>query len=202
MIEGLIIDLRDAGQEVTKLVKILETSQENFEQQCGGDKGSLDPLKLSLLALQNSFSTFATEDANSLLQCDRVNGIYVDFFEDGVCRNLPDALYWMFTTLSLIVAFGMVIFTLRSTMVPYLPTIVSSRNSDSGSDHEEAALNLQNVSSERKHAPTRDSDPEESALDVQNVSPEKSESSLNDESEEKEALNVQNDASVNPTTKE
>jgi len=51
-------------------------------------------------------------------ECQPINQIYTDFFHEGVCKNLPSALYTMFITIVLVLVFGMVIFTLRGAMLP------------------------------------------------------------------------------------
>jgi len=118
----LLNQLMDGNQAVIDIMALLAEKQANFELQCGQAPGSLDGLRLGLVLVNDAFSgfIFAAEDARNLLECQPINELYKDFFHDGVCGRLPNTLNWMFATMILVLAFGMVIFTLRGAMVPSL----------------------------------------------------------------------------------
>jgi hypothetical protein len=121
-VDKLVNDLKDGRQAVIDLDIVLDQNQRQFEVQCGGEEGSLDPLKSSLSSVEVSFSSFITagEDTRNLLECGPIHELYKDFFYDGVCRNLPNTLFWMFITMLLVMSFGLIILTFRGALVPSL----------------------------------------------------------------------------------
>ena len=115
-------DLTDGNDAVSDLKKILDLNQRDFENRCGGGEGSLDGLKSSLTAVNLAFSSFVviSQDAKSLLECKPINKIYTDFWHDGVCKQLPNTMFWMFITMLLVLVSGMIIISLRGALVPEL----------------------------------------------------------------------------------
>lgn len=118
--DSLVNDLKDGRQAVIDLDIVLDQNQRQFEVQCGGEEGSLDPLKSSLSSVEIAFSSFivAGEDTRNLLECGPIHELYKDFFHDGICRNLPNTLFWMFITMLLVMCFGLIILTFRGALVP------------------------------------------------------------------------------------
>lgn len=121
-VDQLVNDLIDGRQAVIDLGIVLGERQRQFEVQCGGEPGSLDPLVSSLTTVEVAFSSFidAGIDTRNLLECQPIHALYTDFFHDGVCRNLPNTLFWMFMTMLLVVIFGLIILTFRGALVPTL----------------------------------------------------------------------------------
>jgi len=113
-------EMKDALQAVTDLKTILDSGITTFEVACDGEPGSLLPVSDALGTVQYTVVSFIsiTEQAVEFTECQPINQIYTDFFHEGVCKNLPSALYTMFITIVLVLVFGMVIFTLRGAMLP------------------------------------------------------------------------------------
>jgi len=59
------------------------------------------PIGLSLKAMQ-------------ILECEKINSIYVKFVHDGICSTTMNALVWTFVSLILISFFAMILITLRA----------------------------------------------------------------------------------------
>jgi hypothetical protein len=121
-VDNLVNELTDGNQAVVDLKKVLELNQKDFENRCGGGDGSLDGLKSSLVAVNLAFSSFVmiSQDARSLLECKPINKIYTDFWHDGVCKQLPNTMFWMFITMILVLVSGMITISLRGALVPEL----------------------------------------------------------------------------------
>ncbi len=118
--KNLSNEMKDALQAVTDLKTMLDSGITTFEVACDGEPGSLLPVSDALGTIQYTVISFITitEQAVEFTECEPINQIYTDFFHQGVCRNLPSALYNMFITIVLVLVCGMVIFTLRGALLP------------------------------------------------------------------------------------
>jgi len=119
-VDQLVNDLEDGDQAVIDLRTLLEDNQKDFETRCGGAEGSLDGLKSSLTAIDNAFASFVSigRDTRNLLECEPINQMYKDLYHEGVCRKMPNTMFWMFVTMLLVLFFGMIIISLRGALVP------------------------------------------------------------------------------------
>ncbi len=92
-------EMKDALQAITDLKTFLDSGITTFEVACDGEPGSLLPVP----DVQYTVTSFIsiTEQAVEFTECEPINEIYTDFFHQGVCRNVPSALYKMFITIVL-----------------------------------------------------------------------------------------------------
>lgn len=124
----------------------------------GSDIEALDPLIKVLNDAITSFSSMevSSREAVKMLECEPINDLYVDFYRDGVCSNLPSSVSWMFATMSCIVFFGMGIFLLRGALLPSIdpshPKDKDSNYYDKRSDENPAT---KTSSSEKKKKATK-----------------------------------------------
>ena len=122
MAKDLLGEVKDGKQAVVNLREVLEAEESNFQARCEGEEGSLNGLKSDLDSIDLAFSALilTAQDAVNLLECKPINDLYKDVFHVGICKNLPGSVHWMFVTNIIVVAFGMIIFTLRSALLPSL----------------------------------------------------------------------------------
>ncbi len=99
---------------------ILQNDQETIEGICGGDPGSLDGVKGTLIVSAQKFSEFVaiSENAVEILQCERLNDIFVDLFHDLLCTSTPYSLTWMFSTMMSVFILGMFMILCRGALLP------------------------------------------------------------------------------------
>ncbi len=124
--QNLKTDMKDAMDALAGLQSMIDSEIETLEIICGGDPGSLDPVSEALGKIQSTIMNFTSiiDEALSLVECKPINDIYTDFFHDGVCGNLPQALYAMFVSIVMVLVSGMGIFTLRGALLPNLKEVV------------------------------------------------------------------------------
>jgi len=149
-----IVDNLKSGLEVADDLKVLLDNQiTTFEAACGGEAGSLGPVSDAIGGFKYATISFVVIGENALrtAECEPINKIYTDFSHEGVCRNMPDTLYWMFITMMLVLVSGMAIFTLRGALLP-------SINDDEPDDYYYTATRR----NKRRHAKAQD---EEDVID-------------------------------------
>ena len=111
------------------LEEMVITNQDNYERGCFGcapnsdcpeGAGSLDPVINSLSLLEDAFLKIIeiTVTLSSIIECERVNSIYVDLIHVGACEDIPYALTWMFAMLLIFSSLGLLIITFRAAMLP------------------------------------------------------------------------------------
>lgn len=119
-LDTLVVQLGEARDAVRDLKDIIASDQPAFETACGGTAGSLDPVMLSLEAMKLASNGFLVigADAQSLLSCKELNGIYLGLSHGAVCKYMPETLAWMFVTMSIILIAGMTLVTFRAALRP------------------------------------------------------------------------------------
>ncbi len=105
---------------INDLNTILQNDQATIEGICGGAPGSLDGVKGTLIVSAQKFSEFVTisENAVDILQCERLNDIFVDLFHDLLCTSTPLSLTWMFSTMMSVFILGMFMILFRGALLP------------------------------------------------------------------------------------
>ena len=113
-------DLETSHEICTDLKEVINADITAFEIACNGYPGSLDPLLTSLDATKIAITTFLVVGyrAQSLLNCQRLNSIYIGLSHGAVCTHMPDTLAWMFCTMAIILLSGMTLFTFRAALLP------------------------------------------------------------------------------------
>ncbi len=74
---------------------------------------SLDATKIAVAAF-----LLVGYRAQSLLNCRRLNSIYIGLAHGAVCEHMPETLSWMFCTMAIIMFSGMTLFTFRAALLP------------------------------------------------------------------------------------
>jgi len=119
-VETLLGGLNDVLVGVIEMKEMLESEQADLEIICGGTPGSLDNAKSLLDKSVGEFDTFVaiTNKARDVLDCPRINGIFVDFTHDALCTNIPGTFAWIFSTMATVFVLGMGIILLRGALLP------------------------------------------------------------------------------------
>lgn len=119
-LDDLVSNLEAATQASTDLKEIMLQDLSFFETACGGTTGSLDPILSAIDASKVALAQFILVgfDMQQLLSCEELNSIYIKLAHGSVCTYLPDTFAWMFCTMSIILLSGMILYTLRSALLP------------------------------------------------------------------------------------
>lgn len=119
-VEELIVELNAGLGGINDLNTILQNDQATIEGICGGAPGSLDGVKGTLIVSAQKFSEFVSisENAVDILQCERLNDIFVDLFHDLLCTSTPYSLTWMFSTMMSVFILGMFMILFRGALLP------------------------------------------------------------------------------------
>ncbi len=119
-VDDLIFQLNEATTSAMELKTLVAQNQQQFENMCSGQPGSLDPL-LEMLSLALDAFDDVTEigfSTSDLLTCEGINTIWVNIAHDAMCTSAPDAFAWMFSSIMLVYVSGMFIYLLRGALLP------------------------------------------------------------------------------------
>ncbi len=61
------------------------------------------------------------ESAREVIDCPKVNSMYLEFTHDLVCETVPITFGWIFWCVVLYSSFGMLVFTFRGALFPSVP---------------------------------------------------------------------------------
>jgi len=119
-LNDLVYGLEDAQGVCIDLQAVMNEDISTFEQACGGGPGDLDPVDTALAGMELSASSFLRigYETQEVLSCENLNSIYIELAHGSMCTYLPQTLAWMFTTMSIILGSGMMLFTLRAALLP------------------------------------------------------------------------------------
>lgn len=123
-IEALVSDLQGGLNGIIDLKVILENDQQTLEAACGVGPGALDFTKTTLEASIAKFDEFVkiADKTIGVLECTRINGIFVDLFHGAMCTSAPSAFMWMFATMMAVYGLGMTIVLFRGALLPSIDT--------------------------------------------------------------------------------
>ncbi len=119
-VEDLILQVNEGTSAATEFQTLIELNQGEFENQCGGQAGSLDPLVETLSLAVDHFDDLLEigDRTTDLLSCEGINSIWVDIVHDAVCTSAPCAFMWMFTSTMIVYVSGILIYFLRGALLP------------------------------------------------------------------------------------
>jgi len=119
-VEELLIQVKEGSITALELQILIKVNQERFENECGGQSGSLDPLLPLLTMVIDAFKDLdeVGESATDLLNCESINSIWVDLAHEAVCTSLPGAFAWMFSSITGVYVAGMLTYLLRGALLP------------------------------------------------------------------------------------
>jgi hypothetical protein len=118
-IQDVLSELDNAVKQAKDMETLLGENSEVFEVVCN-DASAVDSLSSTLGQAVVAFDQVAAfgKNATNLLNCERINELWVDFMHDGVCTSLPTAFSYMFSTMTAIYAAGILIFMFRGALLP------------------------------------------------------------------------------------
>ena len=119
-VEDLLTQLDEGHKAATDLQFLIENNKREFEQLCGGDEGSLDPLEVTIELVIEAFHDIIEigDSATDALTCKDINSIWIDIVHDAVCTSAPSAFTWMFSSITAIYFSSIFIFMLRGALLP------------------------------------------------------------------------------------
>jgi len=118
-VDALISDLRTGIETVNDFQIVLKEDQ-TLSLLCGTDNTRLIAIQGASETVSGAFSEFEliAKDVRGILECKRINDIYVSLHHDLICTSLPYSLAWAFAAMILVFALGMLIFLLRGSLLP------------------------------------------------------------------------------------
>lgn len=119
-VDDLITDLSASVEDLEDLNKLLVDDSIDVQGKCNIDPNNYDELVYGIGNVTESFYELKniTADAKDAIACDKVNAVFVDLFHDALCDSFPMTLYWIFWTMTVVYALGMMIFLLRGALLP------------------------------------------------------------------------------------
>jgi hypothetical protein len=127
--ENLLLELSDGLDGIRQLQALIESDSTSIQVICGVTAERLSSLNGVMTDSVNAFSNFVdiTERAVDILQCDRINSIFVDFYHNALCTNIPYSLMWIFSTMMAVYILGMLIILFRGALLPTVETFDATK---------------------------------------------------------------------------
>ncbi len=119
-LDQLIVHLQDGATIVKDFQSYIELEKENLPQICENGGESLDMIQTTSGVVSDALSRFEliAKDVRGILECQRINDIYIGLHHNLLCENLPNSLSWIFTTMLLAFVLGLVSFLMRGALLP------------------------------------------------------------------------------------
>jgi len=120
-VDNLLIQLGEAVAAILSLKIMLDTEPETFIDAC--DNANSTRIAELSVVIDQSFEAFTefvaiTYEAADVLECPRINNVFVDFYHDALCTSGPYSLMWMFATMMAVYVLGMFIVLSRGALLP------------------------------------------------------------------------------------
>ena len=118
--ENLLLQLSEGLEGIRELQALIEADSSTIQVVCGVTAQRLAELNSVMNDATNAFTEFVgiTEKAVDILECERINNIFVDFYHEALCTNIPYSLMWIFSTMMAVYILGMLIVVFRGAMLP------------------------------------------------------------------------------------
>lgn len=119
-VEILVTELNEGLTGIADLRTLIETDASTIINICGTTQEVLDDLDGLFGQTFDAFSDFVSlaEKNVDVLECSRVNDIFVDFYHDALCTSGPYSLMWIFATMMAVYGLGMAVILLRGALYP------------------------------------------------------------------------------------
>lgn len=133
--ENLLLQLSEGLDSIRQLQDLIESDSNTIQVICGVTAQRLSDLSGVITESVNAFDNFVgiTERAVDILQCERINNIFVDFYHNALCTNIPYSLMWIFSTMMAVYILGMLIILFRGALLPTVTTFEATK----GMPHDE-----------------------------------------------------------------
>jgi len=119
--DNLLTQLGEGVAGISSLKKMLDEEPDTILAACD----NANPQRLTELSvvMEDSFGAFTqfvniTNKAADVLECSRINSIFVDFYHDALCTSGPYSVMWMFATMMAVFGLGMIIVLFRGALLP------------------------------------------------------------------------------------
>lgn len=119
-VENLLLELSEGLNGIRELQALIESDSSSIQLICGVTAQRLSDLNGVMTDSVNAFSDFVgiTEQAADILECERINNVFVDFYHEALCTNIPYSLMWIFSTMMAVYVLGMLIVVFRGALLP------------------------------------------------------------------------------------
>lgn len=113
-------ELNEGIDGIASLKIMLESDPDTIRDVCAMTEARFNELAGLINESLDAFTEFGgiTNEAAGVLECSRINGIFVDFYHDALCTNAPYALMWVFATMMAVYVLGMTIILFRGALLP------------------------------------------------------------------------------------
>ena len=116
----MLTELNEGIDGIASLKTMLDTDPETIRNVCDMTEARFNELTGLINESLDAFTEFGgiTNEAAGVLECSRINGIFVDFYHDALCTNAPYSLMWVFATMMSVYILGMTIILFRGALLP------------------------------------------------------------------------------------
>lgn len=116
----MLTELNEGIDGIGSLKTMLESDPDTIRNVCGMSVARFNELTVLINESLDAFTEFGgiTNEAAGVLECSRINGIFVDFYHDALCTNAPYSLMWVFATMMAVYGLGMAIILFRGALLP------------------------------------------------------------------------------------
>ena len=118
--ERLLTELSEGVTGLEQLRVMIEADTASIALACVTTEARLIELNDVINLCIDKFGEFVgiTSNAFDILECQRINGIFVDFYHDALCTNGPYAFMWIFITMMAVYGLGMAMILFRGALLP------------------------------------------------------------------------------------
>jgi hypothetical protein len=123
-VDNLVETLTSATNNMSGLQAfLLSSDSQTFSAQCGINESRLVEIQTAVDETISAFTELESivVQAQSIIECERINGVFVDIYHEAVCDSAPTTFLWMFCTCFIVLLLGMLIFLLRGALIPAVP---------------------------------------------------------------------------------
>ena len=121
-VDDLASNLKSSKSDLLVLQILLDTDT-TIAAKCGLDEDEFSNIQLAVHDTEDAFKEFVeiVGGAQDALDCERINGIFVDLGHEAICGSASSTLLWIYCTMSIVFALGMFIILLRGALLPPVP---------------------------------------------------------------------------------
>jgi len=111
-------DLVTGVETVNDFISLMQKGGDQITNLCQNNDFEL--VLSTAISSSEAFSDFLqiATDARGILECKRINEVYVGIHHDLICTSIPKTLTWIFATTTASMLSGMLIFLFRGALLP------------------------------------------------------------------------------------
>lgn len=120
-VDNLVSTLSGAKNDMLGLQIFLSSADsQTFSAQCGIDEARLAEIQIAVDETILAFIQLESIalQAQSVTECERINGVFVDIYHEAICDSSSTTFLWIFSTCFVVSLLGMLIFLSRGALLP------------------------------------------------------------------------------------